>query len=225
LDLPKTLLPIQAERTILDVILHNLTHVGIDEVVIVVGHMSHALRRRVPQLEERHGVRLELVDNDRVEWNNAYSLWLAREHFADGALLVNGDTVHPIAVEDVLIAAAGAGGVRLAVDSVKALTDEAMKVRLDATGRVVRITKMMPVSDADGEYIGAAVLEPGVGAELAACLAETWRRDPGLYYEDALQLLADRSGAVRATHIGAVDWVEVDDISDLSRARDIVCLY
>lgn len=224
-ELPKTLLPVDQDRTILDVVLHNLAAVGLREVVVVAGHMAEALRCRVPQLQERHDLVLRLVDNDRVEWNNAYSLWLAREHLTDGAVLVNGDTVHPISVEKALLDRAGAAGVRLAVDSVKALTDEAMKVRLDATDRVVRITKAMPLSDADGEYIGAAVIEPGIGAELAACLAETWQGDPGLYYEDALQLLADRTGAVRATHIGRVDWVEVDDISDLTRAREIVCHY
>ena len=48
------------------------------------------------------------MDNDRAEeWNNAYSLWLARDHFAAGALLVNGDTVHPVSVEKTLLAAAG----------------------------------------------------------------------------------------------------------------------
>ena len=40
------------------------------------------------------------MHNDRAEeWNNAYSLWLAREYFAGGVLLVNGDTVHPVSVE------------------------------------------------------------------------------------------------------------------------------
>jgi choline kinase len=52
-----------------------------------------------------------LVPNDRAHrWNNAYSLWLAREHFARGALLVNGDTVHPASVEKTLLAARGTAG-------------------------------------------------------------------------------------------------------------------
>ena len=45
------------------------------------------------------------MHNDKAEeWNNAYSLWLARDHFAQGALLVNGDTVHPVSVEQTLLA-------------------------------------------------------------------------------------------------------------------------
>ena len=86
--------------------MRNLAAVGLRDVVIVVGYAAEAVRNRVAGLEREHGVRLTLVDNDRAEeWNNAYSLWLAREHFAAGALLVNGDTVHPVSVEKTLLAA------------------------------------------------------------------------------------------------------------------------
>ena len=47
------------------------------------------------------------MHNDRaLEWNNAYSLWLAREHFRHGVLLVNGDTVHPGSVQKCVLARA-----------------------------------------------------------------------------------------------------------------------
>src|SRR5690606_6092742 len=139
----------------------------------------------------------------RFDWNNAYSLWLARHAFRDGALLVNGDTVHPVSVEKTLLSNRG-DGVCLAVDSAKALTDEAMKVRLDAADRVTQITKQMPVATAQGEYIGAAVIEAAVADDLTRCLADTWGRDPGLYYEDGFQLLADRTRSVRAARLGTV---------------------
>lgn len=227
--IPKTLLPVasgngSADRTILDVILANLAATGLTDIAVVVGHHADAIKVLVPALESRHGVRLQLVYNDRLDWNNAYSLWLARDLFAGGALLVNGDTVHPVSVERTLLASP-VTGVRLAVDAVKALTDEAMKVRLDGEDRVVRITKQMPVETAHGEYIGAALIAPGAAPELADCLAQTWRRDPNLYYEDGFQLLADRTGEVRAERIGAVDWVEVDDSADLARARELACRY
>ena len=72
------------------------------------------------------------MHNDKAEeWNNCYSLWLARDHFAQGALLVNGDTVHPVDVERTLLAAReqpGAAGILLALDDQKSLADEEMKV-------------------------------------------------------------------------------------------------
>jgi choline kinase len=226
-QLPKALLTVAGETTILDITLRNLAAVGMSEVVIVVGHAARAIADRTADLEGRHGLTLELVHNDRaLEWNNAYSLWLAREYLRRGALLVNGDTVHPVSVEKTLLAASEAGGagrsrVILAVDDAKPLSDEEMKVVVDARGQLTRITKQMHPARAYGEYIGATLIEPAAALPLTEALEATWRRDPGLYYEDGYQELADRGGEITAVPIGVVDWVEVDDHIDLRRAREI----
>jgi choline kinase len=226
-ELPKALLPVAGETTILDIALRNLAAVGLHEGVIIVGHAAHAIADRTAELEAVHGVTLELVHNGRaLEWNNAYSLWLAREYFSKGVLLVNGDTVHPVSIEKTLLAARGSGPagrarVILAIDNVKSLADEEMKVVLDARGLLSRISKQMDPAKAHGEYIGATLIEPSAAVPLADALETTWRRDPGLYYEDGYQELADRGGEIAAVPIGDVDWVEVDNHSDLRRAREI----
>jgi len=223
--LPKALLPVDGHVTILDIALRNLAAVGLRDVVIVVGYAADAVRDRLAGLEREHGVRLTLVDNDRAEeWNNAYSLWLAREHFAAGALLVNGDTVHPVSVEKTLLAAEAAmqrAGIIIAVDDIKRLAGEEMKVIIDSGGRLTRITKLMDPALAYGEYIGATLIGADAAAPLAAALEATWRRDPSLYYEDGFQELADRGGAIAVAPIGEVEWVEVDNHDDLRRAREI----
>ena len=224
-SLPKALLPVHGDTTILDIALRNLAAVGLTEVIVVVGYAAAVVADRVADLEKSHGVRLDLVHNDRAEeWNNAYSLWLAREHFGRGVLLVNGDTVHPVSVEETLLAARAQDGqadVILAIDTVKKLADEEMKVVLDERGLLARITKQMDPARADGEYIGATLIEAAAAVPLAEALEATWRRDPGLYYEDGYQELADRGGDVAVAPIGDVEWVEVDDHRDLRRARDI----
>ena len=226
--LPKTLLPVDGQVTILDIALRNLAAVGLRDIVIVIGYAADTVRDRAAGLEREHGVRLTLVDNDRAqEWNNAYSLWLAREHFGQGALLVNGDTVHPVSVERTLLAAREAGengraaSVILALDDVKQLADEEMKVTLDSRGLLAKITKKMDPADAHGEYIGATLIEAAAAVALADALEATWRRDPGLYYEDGYQELADRGGEIAVAPIGTIEWVEVDDHRDLRRAREI----
>lgn len=227
--LPKALVPVDGETTILDIGLANLAEVGLTEVVVVVGYRAEAVERRQAELEARHGVRLTLVHNDKAEeWNNCYSLWLAREHFADGALLVNGDTVHPASVERTLLAAAeraGTASVLLALDTEKTLADEEMKVTLDRRGLMRRITKLMDPAEADGEYIGATLIRPEAAGALATALESTWRRDPDLYYEDGYQTLVDTGGSVGVAPIGLVAWVEVDNHEDLTRAREIACHY
>jgi choline kinase len=224
-QLPKTLLPVAGESTILDIALRNLGSAGLSDVVIIVGYAAAAIADRVPDLERRHGVAIELVHNDRAEeWNNAYSLWLAREHFGQGVLMVNGDTVHPASVEQKVLAARRpdlAADLILAVDTVKKLADEEMKVVTDDRGLLARITKQMDPADAHGEYIGVTLIEPRAAIALADALETAWRRDPNLYYEDGFQVLADRGGSVALEPIGEVEWVEVDDHRDLRRAREI----
>ena len=221
-DLPKTLLPVAGDATILDLTLANLRAVGIEEAVVVTGFAAERIEERAPELERRHGVRLELVRNDRPEWNNAYSLWVARDAFRDGALLINGDTVHPVAVEERLLAARGPG-LLLAVDDEKALGDEEMKVLLSPDGDLQRINKAVEPATAQGEYIGLTLIEPSAAKPLAGALEATWRRDTTLYYEDGFQAYVDAGGEARAASIGTVAWVEVDDHDDLARAREIAC--
>lgn len=227
--LPKALVPVDGETTILDISLRNLAAVGLTDVVVVVGYRAEAVQARQADLEERYGVTLTLVHNDKAEeWNNCYSLWLAREHFAQGALLVNGDTVHPDSVERTLLSAArqdGAAGVLLALDAEKKLDEEEMKVTLDEAGLMRRITKLMDPADADGEYIGATLIQAHAAQDLAAALERTWQRDPDLYYEDGFQTLVDSGGQVGVAPIGSVPWVEVDNHDDLARAREIACHY
>jgi choline kinase len=222
-ELPKTLLPVDGDRTILDIALANFRHVGLEEAVIVTGYAHDRVEERLPALERRHGLRLELVFNERaLEWNNAYSLWCAREALSEGALLANGDTVHPAGVEERLLAARGPELV-IAVDDAKRLGEEEMKVHVTADGRLDRINKALEPSTAHGEYIGVTLIEPGAAAGLADALEATWRRDPSLYYEDGFQEFADRGGHVGIAPIGEVDWVEVDDHADLARAREVAC--
>ncbi len=220
--LPKALLPVAPGLTILDIALRNLAAVGLTEVVMVVGHAAKTLAQRRAALERAHGVALELLRNDHaLEWNNAYSLWLAREHLRRGTVLVNGDTVHPVGVERALLAARGRAGLILAMDDKKTLAEEEMKVALDHRGFLARIGKQIDPLLADGEYIGATLIEGWAAGPLTEALEATWRRDPGLYYEDGYQEYTARGGAVAAAPIGAMDWVEVDSHDDLRRAREI----
>ncbi|GAA3235248.1 phosphocholine cytidylyltransferase family protein [Actinocorallia longicatena] len=224
--LPKALVPVDGETTIMDISLRNLAAVGLTDIVIVVGYCAGAVEERKAGFEEKYGVKITLVHNDKAEeWNNAYSMWLAREHFSKGILMVNGDTVHPVSVEKTLLANEGKADILLAVDDVKKLADEEMKVILDGTGHLSKITKLMDPADAAGEYIGATLLAPAAAEALADALKATFEADPDQYYEDGYQEFVNRGGKIAVAPIGEVSWVEVDNHDDLSKARDIACHY
>lgn len=224
--LPKALVPIGADTTVLDGTLRNFAEVGLTDAAVVVGYAAGAVRERQRRLEQRHGVRLHLVENDKAEvWNNAYSLWCAREALAEGVILANGDTVHPVSVEHALLEHRGLArsGVLLAIDTVKTLAEEEMKVQWTPTAGVGRITKLMDPATAWGEYIGVTLIEASAASDLTDALEATWRRNPDLYYEDGYQELVDRGTRVDGQPIGDVAWVEIDNHADLARAREIAC--
>ncbi|OEV14244.1 choline kinase [Streptomyces sp. Amel2xB2] len=230
--LPKALVPVGPEgdeesQTVLDIALANFAAVGLTDVAVVVGYRKEAVYERKEALEKKHGVTLTLVDNDKAEeWNNAYSLWCARDVIKQGALLANGDTVHPVSVEKTLLDARGNGQkIILALDTVKHLDEEEMKVVVDPEKGVQQITKLMDPSTASGEYIGLTLIEPEAAEELADALKATFERDPQLYYEDGYQELVNRGFKVDVAPIGDVQWVEIDNHDDLAKGREIACRY
>jgi len=223
--LPKALVPVDDETTILDLTLSNFSKVGLKDVAVIVGYKSQAVEDRKKDLESRHGVNLELIFNDKAEeWNNAYSLWCAKDLFSQGFLLANGDTVHPVGVQETLLANRGPA-ILLAVDTVKKLAEEEMKLTIDCAGNLAKITKLMDPQTAFGEYIGLTLVEPEAAEKLTSALETTWKLNPDLYYEDGYQEYVDRGGVINLQPIGEVSWVEVDNHDDLAKARSIACHY
>lgn len=230
--LPKALVPVGPEGdeeslTVLDLTLGNFAEVGLTEVAVVVGYRKEAVYARREALEAKYGVKITLIDNDKAEeWNNAYSLWCARDVLKQGVILANGDTVHPVSVEKTLLAARGNGQkIILALDTVKNLADEEMKV-VTADGKgVQKITKLMDPADATGEYIGVTLIEAEAAEQLADALKTTFERDPDLYYEDGYQQLVNDGFTIDVAPIGDVKWVEIDNHDDLAKGRTIACQY
>ncbi|MFF1925546.1 sugar phosphate nucleotidyltransferase [Streptomyces sp. NPDC058221] len=225
--LPKALVPVDGEKTVLDLTLANFAEIGLTEVAIVVGYRKEAVYDRKEELEAKYGLKIVLVDNDKAEeWNNAYSLWCAREVLKRGVILANGDTVHPVSVERTLLDARGKGQkIILALDTVKNLADEEMKVIAEEGKGVRRITKLMDPATATGEYIGVTLIEAEAAEALADALKATFERDPDLYYEDGYQELVNRGFTVDVAPIGEVTWVEIDNHDDLAKGREIACQY
>lgn len=225
--LPKALVPVDGDTTILDLTLGNFAEIGLTEVAIIVGYKKEAVYDRKAALEEKYGLKLTLIDNDKAEeWNNAYSLWCGRDAIKHTVILANGDTVHPVSVEKTLLAARGEGKkIILALDTVKNLADEEMKVIVDPEKGVQKITKLMDPASATGEYIGVTLIEGDAAEQLADALKTTFERDPDLYYEDGYQELVNRGFKIDVEPIGDIKWVEIDNHDDLAKGREIACQY
>jgi choline kinase len=224
-ELPKTLLPVDGERTILELVVASLQAGGVEQAVVVTGFAADRVEKVLPDIVTATGLALSTLHNEHaLDRNNAFSLWLAREHLEGGAVVANGDTIVPApALRSWLDAVEPVGDLTIALDDCKRLGAEEMKVVHADGGRVLRISKQIEPQTANGEYIGVCVVPGGVAARVVDALAHTWQRDSTLYYEDGFQEYIDRGGRVVAAPIGDVEWVEVDDHDDLARARALRC--
>ena len=221
--LPKTLVPVDGDRTILDIALRTSRRPGSTTSPSSRATPPARSRSARPRSRSATASRSSSSPTTRPRiWNNAYSLWCARHLFAQGVLLVNGDTVHPPSVETTLLAARGPD-ILLALDDVKPLArggDEGPRRRRgpdDAdqqgarpgvgAGRVHR-------PDADRAGRGGRARRRAAGDLRARPAALLRGRLPGVRRPRR----ARRRRADRRRRLG-----EVDDHRDLARAREIAC--
>ncbi len=153
-------------------------------------------------------------------------LWCGRDALKDGVILANGDTVHPVSVEKTLLAARGEGKkIILALDTVKQLADEEMKVVVDPDKGMTRITKLMDPAEATGEvhrrHPDRGRRRAGAGRRAEDGLAER----PAAVLRARLPELVNRGFRIDVAPIGDVKWVEIDNHDDLARGREIACQY
>ena len=187
---------------------------GVDQVVIVVGHLGLQVRAAVarwfPHLD------VTFVDNLAYEaTSTATSLALTRRHVDGRAFfLIDGDVVFDAEVVTRLF---DGGPDAVAVRSVGSLGAEEVKVTADASDRVVSIGKDVPVRGAMGESIGVQLLSAATSRRLFAALAAQPHDD--LYYEAFFQQLADGGADLHAVDIGSLYACEIDTLDDL-RAAD-----
>ena len=86
---PKCLAPINGVPILVNALTH-LSDVGVNEVVIVVGHHKEKIHERVG--ETFQAMKVTYIESDKyASTNNIYSLWLAREHLVEDVLLLEAD--------------------------------------------------------------------------------------------------------------------------------------
>ncbi len=182
---------------------------------MVVGYQAEALTNEL--IARYPSVRFRFIENtDYATTNTIWSLHLARESLAGGALLFNADVVlHPQIVRDLV--AAEKDKTWLAVTRA-ACTDEEVKVVVDTDGRISRISKKLKPAECAGEFIGAACFSAPCGARYARELEAVAPDNKNEYFEYALDRILGEED-VRMLDVTELPCIEVDFPEDLERAR------
>ena len=221
---PKWLLPVGG-RTLADRHLDGIAQAAaaVASVRVVVGHAAAAIERELAGRAQD----VALVANPEYsELNNWWSMLRALRELPEHGpiVLLNADLLvepeHVAAfIED---AAAGRAEGVLAVDLVKELTDESMKVSLTPDHTLARIGKVQ-IDDPAGEYIGMLMARGDALRRLRAVLEGFVGRADAVdeWYEAAVGATAAGGVPWDVWPMAAGAWVEIDDDADLQLAQSL----
>ena len=211
----KALLPVGG-RPLLDRMLGALAELGVRETVLVVGHCADQVRRLAGDRRGRMAVRY--VDNPDYARGSVLSLYAARAHLAEPALVMDADVLFPRELLRRLLAAPAPSALLLD----RGFQDTGEEVKLYTRGdRVIALgKKVVPEAwETVGEGVGFFKCGAEAGPEFVRLLRKVIEEGNGLNeYEDALHML------LWTRHVGWVDvtglpWTEIDFAEDLRRAE------
>jgi choline kinase len=211
----KVLLPVGGQP-ILVRMLSALEQLGVHEAVLVVGHCADQIRRTAGERRGRMVIRY--IQNPDYARGSVLSLYAARAHLTEPALIMDGDVLFPRELLRRLLAAPAPSALLLD----RAFTDSGEEVKLYTRGdRVIALgKKVVPETwESVGEGVGFFKCGAEAAPEFVRLLERVIAEGTGLEeYEDALHLLVMRR------HVGWVDvtalpWIEIDFVEDLRRAE------
>jgi len=215
---PKCLIAFnRSSWTIPDQQINNLFMAGVREIGIVVGYEKEQIIRHVRKYYPGLNDRFRFIENpDFAETNNICSLWLARDWLKGSSFVtLNADVAFD---PEILPAAlASAAPITMIVDPV--WRDETMKVVIHGN-RITRMSKQITEAEFSATYIGVTVFHAGITGKLferiGRLIADGKKQ---VFFNAAVQELADSGVRVGYSDIGDLPWAEIDDPGDLAFAR------
>ncbi len=212
---PKCLMEIGG-KSLLRRYLDAFAALGVDEAILVVGHLKEQIMAEASRGPAE--VEVRFVSNEQFTRGNILSLWHARHEFDDDILLMDGDVLYPRELLARLIASPDSNAI--AVDERFQDTGEEQKVVCE-DGWVVEVTKKISGDPRiRGEAVGILRLSADAAEVLRGILEEFIETGKdSLEYEDALRELAAEV-PIGVVEVGDLPWVEIDFEDDLARARE-----
>jgi choline kinase len=211
---PKCLLELEG-RTLLDRMLDSLDAVGVQETVIVVGHLGHQIERAV---SGRQGVRT--LRNADYRKGAILSLWTARDALEDDVLVMDADVLFPTVMLRRL--AESPHGNCFLMDGHAANDGEAQMLMARA-GRVFDITRGLRGDyDACGESVGFLKLDARGSALLRDQLDRALKEgSDGIEHEQVYPALM-QACEIGYERVDDLPWLEIDFPEDVEQARALL---
>ncbi|MDR4505583.1 MAG: phosphocholine cytidylyltransferase family protein [Candidatus Scalindua sp.] len=212
---PKCLIKI-GEKTLLENYLESFHALGLQEIVIVVGHHKEKIQETIKTKGKSFNIRY--IENEQYTKGSILSLWYARNELDEDTLIMDADVLFHKKLLAKLVTSKDQNCFLLDEDFED--SGEEMKLFV-AGGRVIGISKQSSYdSELVGEGVGFLKLSQAGGAILKDVLEEFERNGKvNVEYEDALHELLS-SCPVGFERVGDLPWIEIDFESDIEKAKN-----
>ncbi len=216
---PKCLLHV-GEKRILELTIDNIIANDITDIIIVTGYLEQQIKDFVTS--NYPWLQVEYIYNDVYSsTNNIYSLWLTKESvLGDEMLLMDSDIVFD---QDIIKKLLDSGYENCLALKRHAVGDEEIKVKADADGGILEISKEVKPKEALGESIGIEKFGVDTLEKLFAILDRKIlvEKKVDVFYEAAFQELIAKQEDIFVVDVTEFVCMEIDTALDLEVASKL----
>jgi choline kinase len=206
-NLPKSMIKLDKNNTILDLQLENLKKiVKIEDIVVVVGFKSDLITEKYPDLSY-------IYNKNYLKTNTSKSLLLALKKIKEQDVLwLNGDVVFEPEISTLILEHLDEN---LVCVNNSQVSEEEVKYTVDLDGYIKDISKT--IKNGSGEAVGINFIKKRDLRYFISCLNDCEDMD---YFEKAIELAIGKGVKFRPLNIKDNYCTEVDFQHDLKKARN-----
>lgn len=217
---PKCLLDVRG-KNLLHRTMENIISCGIKDFVFVTGYRENMIK---DYLKNNFGnVNIDILTNSDYENNNnSYSLWMTKDYVKDGFILLDSDILFDAGIVTKLLADRHENGA--AVNVTHKLDEEQIKVRVDGEGRILEISKIVPIKEAVGESIGIEKFSRSFANEIYKILDRKILKENNVneFYEKTFEEIIERDdpgNSMYCVDVSEYECMEIDTVEDYYKAQ------
>lgn len=210
LGMPKCLIEIRGQSLIARQI-DALHSIGVDDVVVVVGHMKEQVMRALgPAVRYREY-------EGFLRTNNLHTLWSARDELDSDCFCLFADVLFD---RQMLAETETHGQPFCMLVDTSGVREGTMRVTVSGD-RITGIGSHIPPGEADGNFIGIARFSRAGARALVEEMSRWVSGHFDQYYTVAIDAMARRGAKVGFLDVAPRTWRELDTVSDLEEAREL----
>ena len=219
--LPKCLLEVDRDVTILDHQLQLAHQNKITDIVIVTGFKNQLIEKKLEEYQNEF-VSIKTVYNPFYKYtNNLISLWLGLKHVDNDIIMMNADTiVHNKILKRIL---EEKDRILIPISKKEKYDSDDTKLTLDLEGQITNISKELTADKTNAEWMGVCLFPKNTMATLKKfaeeCVKVEALTTDSPHYLSVFHKLIESGHKLETCEFDETFWAEIDYQSDLDQVR------